>query len=35
MMDVLLTLRVILVATFKDHAFNLKCRNSYTVGINK
>lgn len=35
MMDVLPTPSVILVATFKDHVLNLKCRNSYIVGTNK
>lgn len=35
MMDVLLTPSVILVATFKDHVLNPKCRNSYIVGTNK
>lgn len=35
MMDVLLTPSVILLATFKDHVLNLKCRNSYIVGTNK
>lgn len=35
MMDVLLTPNVILVATFKDHVLNLKCRYICIVGTNK